>query len=522
MLKRDISGWICIGLGVFCCSLLLRADEAVRPVRRPNILFAIADDLSFAHLSAYGCDAVQSPSFDTLARDGVLFLSAFAPAPQCSPCRAAILSGCNIWQLREAGTHSSYFPNDIPVFTRLLEEQGYHVGFTGKPWAPGNWKDSGWDRNPVGTAYNRHTLKPPASGISNNDYAANFAAFLEKRPKGEPFFFWYGSHEPHRPYENGSSLRAGKSLKKVTLPAFLPDHEVTCTDFLDYAFEIEWFDRHLGLIIEQIKEAGELENTIIIVTADNGMPFPYAKANVQEFGTHIPLLIYGPKFFTGERKSPELVSLIDLAPTILEMTGSPPMNGISGRSLVPYLVHTEGHRDYVLSGRERHTHARPDNLGYPARSIRTERFLYVWNVAADRWPAGDPAPEDAEAPPKGYSRIGEGYLDVDGSPSKTFMLMHRAVYPELFALAFEKRPEEQLYDIQSDPFCLHNLATTPEYGAVKVRLRERLLQELTQQGDPRMLGAGDIFESYPRFGSMRKFPGFNQRGEYNPEFQPDE
>ncbi|MBN2164180.1 MAG: sulfatase [Pontiellaceae bacterium] len=520
--RITFSVWLFACLGLFLSANPVAGEAGPALARRPNVLFAIADDLSFAHLSAYGCAAVQSPAIDTLAQGGVLFQSVFAPAPQCSPCRAAILSGCNIWQLREAGTHSSYFPKDIPVFTRMLEAQGYHVGFTGKPWAPGNWKEAGWDRNPVGTAYNHHTLKPPASGISNNDYAANFSEFLEKRPDSEPFFFWYGSHEPHRPYENGSALKAGKSLEDATLPAFLPDHEITRTDFLDYAFEIEWFDRHLGLIIEKIRDAGELDNTIIIVTADNGMPFPYAKANAHEFGTHVPLLIYGPKFFAGQRKSPELVSLIDLAPTILELAGAPPMNDISGRSLVPHLIRNASHRDHVLTGRERHSHARPDNLGYPARSIRTGRFLYVRNFAPERWPAGDPAPAEPETLPKGYSRIGEGYLDIDGSPSKTFMLAHRADYPELFMLAFEKRPEEQLYDMEHDPFCLHNLANQKEYLSEKNRLRKLLEQELTQQGDPRMLGQGDIFESYPRFGAMRLFSGFNLRGEYNPEYQTTE
>ncbi len=516
--------WIRIGLGlVFCAGNVLAGDEA-EAVRRPNFLFAIADDLSFAHLSAYGCKAVQSPAFDTLARNGVLFHEAFAPAPQCSPCRAAILSGCNIWQLREAGTHSSYFPNDIPVFTRKLEAQGYFVGYTGKPWAPGNWKDAGWDRNPVGTAYNRLKLTPPATGISKTDYTANFSEFLEKRPDGEPFFFWYGSHEPHLPYENGSGLKAGKSQDDVSLPAFLPDHEITRTDFLDYAFEVEWFDRHLGAIVEKIKEAGELDNTIIIVTSDNGMPFPYAKANVQEFGTHVPLLFYGPEFFSGNRSSRELVSLIDIAPTLLEVAGAPPITGISGRSLVPLLVRDEGHRDHVLAGRERHTHARPDNLGYPVRAIRTGKFLYVRNLAPDRWPAGDPPPAASgkEKPSKGYSPIGEGYLDVDSSRTKTFLLNHRDVYAKLFHLAFDKRPEEQLYDIENDPFCLNDLARNPEYTAVKARLCDQLTQELTRQGDPRLLGKGDCFESYPRFGSMREFPGFNERGKYHPKFQQDD
>lgn len=494
----------------------------------PNILFAIADDQSYPYASAYGTSGVSTPAFDRLADQGVLFHNAFAPAPQCSPCRAAILTGRNIWEIEEAGTHSSYFPKKFPVFTRVLEDVGYHVGFTGKPWGPGNFEDAGWKRNPVGDEYNAAMLEPPASGISNIDYTANFKTFLAKKKSDQPFFFWFGAKEPHRKYEYGSGQKAGKKLADAAVPDFLPDEEITRHDVLDFALEIEWFDQHLGAMLQMLEEAGELANTIIVVTADNGMPFPAAKANLQEYGTHVPLVIAGPAIFPGGRETTSPTSLIDLAPTFLALAQTDRMQGLTGKSLLPLLQEGEAHREFVLTGRERHSHARPDNLGYPARALRTEEFLYVWNVDADRWPAGIPNPEGLRPDQidgsfsRDFKGMGLGYADIDPSPSKELILAQRETYPEQFALGFLKRPTEQLYDVKNDPACVNDLAQDPRYAETLERLGRKLRENLRAQQDPRMTGNGGIFDTYPRFGSMRYYPGFKKRGEYNSELFPAE
>ena len=269
------------------------AKEMKKP---PNILIAIADDHSYPHTGIYGFAETQTPAFDFVAQNGVLFHNAFVAAPQCSPSRAAILTGKNIWELEEAGTHASNFPKKFKVFTEVLAEQGYFVGYTGKPWGPGNWKISGRKQNPVGKQYNRHQLEsPPTSGIRANNYVKNFKDFFSQKEQGTPFVFWYGAFEPHRVYEYQTGVKAGKNIDAVAVPDFLPDTEVVRNDLLDYILEIEHFDDHLLQMIRFLQEQGELDNTFILVTADNGMPFPYAKANVQEFGTHVPLAIRMPK-----------------------------------------------------------------------------------------------------------------------------------------------------------------------------------------------------------------------------------
>lgn len=512
-LKKTARG----SLGFSVLSLFgLTSCLSSKPKKSPNILFAISDDQSWAYTGISGCKIVNTPNFDRVAKEGVLFTHAYDAAPQCSPSRAAILTGRYIWQLEEAGTHGSNFPKKFKVYPDLLEDAGYWVGYTGKPWAPGNWKVSGWKRNPAGPEYNQHHLKKPFSGISNQDYAANFQEFYDSKPKSKPFCFWYGGHEPHRKYEKGSGLKVGKKLDDVKMVPFLPDDPEVRSDILDFAVEVDWFDEQLGKMLKYLESKGELDNTIVVVTSDNGMPFPRAKANNYEYGVHMPLAIRWPRRVKGGRKVDDLISFIDFAPTFLQAVDLPIPEQVTGKSFLDILLsEKEGHvdktRTHVLTGRERHTHARPDNLGYPCRSIRTDDYLYIWNVKPDRWPAGDPTGSDEP----------EGYFDIDASPTKTFMIQHQndPKVKSQFHLGFDKRPGEELYDMKNDPACLKNLANAPAFQEIKSNLKSQLQSELKAQGDPRMLGNGDIFESYPRYGHMRNFPGFKKRGEYNPKYQ---
>jgi uncharacterized sulfatase len=478
--------------------------------RRPNILFAIADDQSWLHNGAGGTRAVKTPAFDRVASTGVLFRNAFCPAPQCAPSRAALLTGRNIWQLEEAGTHASFFPKKFTVYPDVLKEHGYFIGLTGKGAGPCDFKTPGWPHNPAGPAFDTRRLGPDrGQGIGANDYSGNFGAFLEQRPKNQPFCFWLGCQEPHRVYERGIGIKSGKKLTDVVVPPFLPDNEEIRGDLLDYLTEIEHFDRHLGAALERIEKAGELENTLVVVTADNGMSFPGAKATMYEYGWHVPLAIAWPARIRGGRTVDDLVSFIDLGPTYLEAAGLKPLPGASGRSMMRTLTGTgngliDASRDKVFAGRERHSHARFDNLGYPARAIRTRQYLYIRNFKPERWPAGDPP----------------GYHDIDDGPSKSWMLAHRedAALKPLFEHSFGKHPEEELFDIVRDPGCLQNLAASGAHAAARKQLRAELDRTLTAQGDPRMKGS-EIFDSYPRISPMRpQLGGFAEQA-YNPKYK---
>jgi N-sulfoglucosamine sulfohydrolase len=474
-----------------------------KPQQRPNILFCIADDWSWPHASIGGSKFVRTPAFDRVAKEGVLFRNGFVASPGCSPSRAALLTGKQPWQLREAGTHASSFPKDLVVFTDLLAGAGYFVGLVGKGWGPGNFQVSGWSHNPAGPPFNRQKIQPPQAGISAVDYAGNFREFLGKRPKDRPFCFWFGSTEPHRGYAKGAGLKAGKRLEDVIVPPFLPDAKEVRSDLLDYAVEIEWFDAHLAKMLQILEETGELENTIIVVTGDNGMAFPRAKANLYEVGIHVPLAIRWGQGAKGGRTVDDLVSLIDLAPTFLEAANVKAPADIVGRSLLSILRsdqqgQVDPTRDKVFAGRERHSSSRPQNLGYPSRAIRTKQYLYIRNFAPERWPAGDPA---------GVQGDSFGFYDIDAGPTKIFLWEHRdhKTFGKFLALATAKRPAEELFDVMNDPANLENLVDRDEHAQTLKTLRQEVDNHLRQTGDPHIQGAGAVFESYPRYSPIRQF-----------------
>jgi arylsulfatase A-like enzyme len=457
---------------------------------RPNILFAIADDAS--HFSAYGHRFVDTPSFDRVAREGVLFSNAFTTNPKCAPSRACILTGMHTWQLEEACNHFGVFPSKFEVFPDLLEKAGYFVGFTGKGWAPGDYRAGGFKRNPAGPEFSGKTLDPPSTTISKKDYAENFGDFLEARPGVQPFCFWYGGHEPHRKYEEGEGVRSGKRLEDVNIPEYWPDDDVVKSDVLDYAFETEWFDKQLGLMLDQLDSIGELDNTIVVVTSDNGMPFPRVKGQMYEDDFHLPLAVrWGEQGVPG-RVVEDFISWIDFSPMFLDAAGGDSHSQHAGRSFVDILTSEQQgwidpERDHMFMGKERHDVGREGDKGYPVRCLRTKDYLYVCNFEPDRWPAGNPE---------------TGFTNVDSSPTKSLILKLNDQGESHYSdLSFGKRAAEELFDMREDTACLHNLAEDPDHNEVKGRMRGSLEQALKAQGDPRALGSGEVFDSYEYVGN---------------------
>lgn len=473
------------------------AAPAGTPAKRPNILFCIADDASFPHMGAYGCKWVKTPAFDRVAREGVLFTQAYTPNAKCAPSRSCILTGRNSWQLEAAANHSPQFPAKFGLYTEALAAGGYHVGFTGKGWAPGEARTAdGKPRQMTGKPWQRRKSPPPTTGISNCDYAANFKDFLAARPAGAPFCFWYGGFEPHRGYEYGSGVeKGGKKPGDVDhVYKYWPDNETVRTDMLDYAFEIEHFDCHLGRMLDLLEQRGELDSTLVIVTADNGMPFPRVKGQAYEQSNHLPLAMRWKNGIAGAgRTVDDFVSFIDFAPTFLEVAGIAEQNAkmqpITGRSLSDVFKaggsgRVVAARDHVLIGKERTDVGRPRDEGYPIRAIVKDGWLYAINMAPERWPAGNPE---------------TGYLDIDGGPTKTEVIKARRDPKtiEYWRLSMGKRGNEELYHLAEDRDCMVNLAGRDEHRATLEKLKAQLMAELRAQGDPRVVGGGEKFDQYP-------------------------
>ena len=474
---------------------LASRDVASEQLSRPNVLFAIADDWS-AHASAYGAKWVGTPAFDRVAREGLLFTHAYTPNAKCAPSRAILLTGRHSWQLEEAANHIPFFPPKFKSWVETLGEHGYFVGMTGKGWGPGVANDArGKPREMTGRPFVARKASAPAGGISPNDYAGNFADFLDAAPKGQPWSFWYGAHEPHRAYEYGSGVAKGnKRLSDIDrVPGYWPDNDIVRNDMLDYAYEVEHFDRHLARMLQLLDERNLLDNTIVIVTSDHGMPFPRVKGRTYEFSNRVPLAVMWRRGIPAAgRVVDDYVSFVDLAPTMIELAGlkwnETGMHPTAGRSLTDIVRagksgRTGPGRDHVLIGQERHDVGRPHDWGYPVRGIIKGDALYLRNYEPSRWPAGNPE---------------TGYLNTDGGPTKTDILSARREGRDthFWDLAFGRRGAEELYDLQQDPDCLVNLTEDRRYRQRKEQLRRSMERELRAQGDPRQFGRGTIFDRY--------------------------
>ncbi|NQU54292.1 MAG: sulfatase [Bacteroidetes bacterium] len=460
--------------------------------KSPNILLVLADDQSWLHTGASGNKVIKTPAFDRITEEGVLFTNAFSACPSCTPSRTAILSGQEIWRTEEAGLLMGAIPKDLKLFTHILDDNSFHVGYTGKGWAPGNWDYLGLEKEPLIKEYNSRLEKEIAYGIDKRNYTANFKDFLNDRPKNSPFFFWFGSTEPHREYQFGvGEKEAGININDIKVPDFWPDNEIIRNDIADYYYEIMWYDTHLAGMIYELEQAGELENTIVIVTSDNGMPFPRAKVNLYDWGTHMPLAIRWGEKVKGGRKVDDLVSLTDLAPTILEAIGLQIPKEMTGKSLLSILTSekegiVEPSRDRVFTALERHTYCRPEGGTYPARAIRTHDYLYIRNFEPERWPTGGP---------DFISSNKTAHGDVDACPTKAFLIENENIFPEYYELNFGKRSGEELYDVHNDPGQINNLAYNPEYAEIKEVISKQLMDYLKETNDPRIEG-NDPWQNY--------------------------
>lgn len=458
------------------------ASHAAEPAK-PNVLFIIADDASRHFGDAYGCKWVKTPNIDRLAKQGLVFDNAYTPTSKCAPSRASILTGRNPWQLEEAANHQSFFPAKFMAFSEALAKAGVQTSGGGKTWGPGEAKTADGSQRDFGLG--------DGSGKKDSNPGVQLTAFLKKRPLGTPFFYWFGSGYPHRPYKLDCGIAAGKNPEGIDrVPAYWPDNDVIRRDMLDYAMEVEAYDAQVGSLVAALEASGEAQNTLVIVTSDHGMPFPRVKGHTYDDAHHIPFVVSWPAGIAKPgRRVAEFISFIDLAPTFLELFGvdgaTQGMSPITGRSFTDLLVNeAKGERSTVIVGRERNDvlarPGTPSGLGYPVRAIRSGNLFYVHNFAPDRWPCGNPE---------------LGFKDTDASPSKT-LAMESGEKDPFWQSAFGQRPAEQLFDLASDPDCVVNLTTNPAFAEKLAALRETLMSELKKQNDPRALGQGDVFDQY--------------------------
>ncbi|MBM3982034.1 MAG: sulfatase [Planctomycetes bacterium] len=521
--------------GVVVAILLLSGESRTHAADKPNIVFCFADDWG-RYASCYAAldakptanSVIKTPNIDTVAGRGVVFRNSFVPAPSCTPCRSSLLSGRYFFNTgRGAILNGAVWDETIPAFPLLLRDSGYDLGKTGKVWSPGTPADA-----PIGKqqyAYQKSGMafsnfsEAVTSAVKGGKSVAqvradllaqvdgNFNSFLTARDAKKPFFFWFGPTNVHRKWVKGS----GKALwgidpdaLKGKLPKFLPDVPEVREDFADYLGEAQAYDAFIGVLLKRLKEAGELDNTIVVISGDHGAPgFPGGKCNLYDFGTNVALVAAGPGI-PGPRVVDDFTNLMDLTPTFLEIGGAKLPQGLNSKSLWPVLSskksgQVDSDRTWVITGRERHVAAARDgNLPYPQRALRTKDFLYVRNFAPERYPLGSPKTVTAEKAPTADALTNDTYAafaDMDASPTKAWLVEHRndPKWKWHYDYAFAKRPAEELFDLKADPDQIKNVAGDKEYEATRKKLAEQLMKELTAAGDPRVTEKDCRFEKPP-------------------------
>lgn len=530
-------------------ALLFFLTACAKEPQAPNILFLFADDWGyyascFADPEKPGInDCLQTPAMDQLAEEGVSFNHAYVNVPSCTPSRASVATGCYFWRTGSTaimGIKGSWEGVDdpghaLPGFGSLLQERGYHLGRTYKTlrteWFPGGvYQDHGRKFCDYSQTVEAAPTMEEGHELLKQEVLANFQDFLNDREEGQPFCYVWGPHHPHRPWNNGS----GKNIwgidpdcLKGKMPGHLPDLPVLREDVADYLGEVQAFDRGVEYLVAELKRLGEYENTIIVLSGDNGIPgFPKGKANMYDFGVRAPLIIrWGDIKYTG-RKLDDFVNLIDLAPTFLEAAGVEVPETMDGKSLVPLLMSKkEGlidkERNFAITGLERHGY-REGWLPYPVRAIHTRDFIYIRNFKPDRAPTGiDDRNFKPEVLPAGVDRESfsleaqltyeflEDYANqrrclvlsgIDNGPAKAWFVSNRnsPEYGKYYEMAFGLRPGEELYDLRSDPDQLNNVANQEEYAKVKAKLSAQLMQVMEETNDPRLTNAFDFKPYMPK------------------------
>ncbi len=388
--------------------ILASVPPLVGASKTPNIVLLFGDDLG-RYASVYRDPSIPSPNdilytpnMDRVAREGTTFWNAFVSVPSCTPSRAALISGRHFFR---NGSHSQLHSpwqkgatpdpwEKVSGFPLMLQAAGYHIGWSYKMHISED-RMGGAKRNyrKAGVRFNNFSENVSAAkdlGAEKEkllgEVRKNASAFFDDRKPDQPFFYWFNPTNTHRTWEKGS----GKAIwglnpeaLKGKLPKFLPDEPEIREDVADYLGEVLAFDAAVGVILDELKSRGLLENSLVVVSGDHGIPgFTRGKTNLYDFGTQVPLIMRLPGKIAQGKIVRQPVSLIDLAPTFLELAGLKPTPDMNGQNLLPLANPSSTQeepsgRGFAITGRETHFHtARGQNLSYPSRAIRTKEFLY--------------------------------------------------------------------------------------------------------------------------------------------------
>ena len=438
-----IVGTFAVAVGSLFGKTATAQPESESASAPPNILVLVADDAGWRDFGAYGNDYIRTPNVDRLSETGLTFQRAFLTTPQCSPSRISMLSGKYPHATGAEDLHMPLPEDETILPTYLRRRAEYLTGMMRKRHlgAPGNEQFDWYD---------------PAEDY---DFGA-FSEFLDRAQKNEqPFFMWVGFQDPHRPYSDGT-IEQPHDPDSVSVPPYLADTPSTRADLADYYDEIARMDANIGGFIEQLERRDLRDETLIVFLSDNGAPFPRAKGSLYDAGIRTPLIFNWPGSIEPGTYD-GLASVIDLAPTLLDVAGLSPPRTMQGHSIAEVLNdRSVPGRDFVFS--ERNWHDTDAHM----RSLRTDRYKLITN---------------------GYpSRAFPIAADIGDSPAWFDLLQKKraGTLTESQSPLFQTpRPAVEAYDLRDDPWELRNVAGTPAHDAMIDSLVQRLHRWQQQTGD---------------------------------------
>lgn len=450
-------------------ALFVVAGKSLDAADRPNILWITCEDMS-CHLGCYGDRPATTPNLDRLARQSVRYRHAYATAPVCSPVRSCLITGVYATTLGTQHLRSRFpVPASITGFPAYLRAAGYYT------------------TNNVKTDYN--TAQEPAIIRAAWDECSAKAHWRNRRP-GQPFFSVFNdmiTHQeptsvmPYEAFQRQIQSRLAPSDRhdpaRVLLPPYWPDTPIVRRTFARYYDCITLMDRNVGKLLAELDEAGVADDTIVFFYSDQGAGLPRHKRLVLDSGLRTPLLVRFPKKYQNLAPAApgqtldRLVSFVDLAPTMLSLLGLAIPESMQGE---PFLGRSASKpRQYVYGARDR-----VDEAFDLARSVRDQRYLYVRNYM----------PHLSYNQPEGFSDQAEMRREI------TRLAAEGKLNAEQLTYAGPTRALEELYDSQSDPHQIRNLATSPEHRAILERMRTAHRQWIRETRDLGFLPEPEVWQ----------------------------
>ncbi len=440
----------------------------------PNVVIFIADDVSWNDFGCYGNPDAQTPNIDQLAGNGMRFTNAILTTSSCSPSRISIITGRYPHNTGAAELHTEP-KRDFESIASVLKNKGYYVGQAGK-WHMGELLRKGFD-----SIHDK--------GADNGDGGENmWLPSVKERDKSKPFFFWFAAYDAHRPWGPNEFSNTHNS-QNTRVPETLVDSDSTRSDLAKYYDEIKRFDHHIGLVVKELQVQQVLDNTVIIVMADNGRPFPRDKTRVYDSGMKTPFIVHWPNTIKKKGVSNSLISSVDIAPTLLDICNINVPKTFQGHSFKKVLNQPKTSvRDYAFAEHNWHDYEAHE------RMVRTTEFLYVLN---SRPQLANQGPLDA-IHSASFKSLVQGKTENNLTPAQS----------DVFLVP---RPSEELFLVKEDPLQLNNIIGDKKYKRIQMELKNVLSKWMAKTGDsvPENLTE----DWYTRDGGEKVEANFEVRGE---------